>query len=105
MLDLREPNLVRILKFVDVLLCRLDLDVVSIATTYVVVQALSPCVTAEENAVLAKVVKAMTAIEEEKCANSGICSRRRVMTQLRELGYNAALCKSRWEHAGTFPGG
>jgi hypothetical protein len=51
---------------VDVLLCRLDLDVVSIATTYVVVQALSPCVTAEENAVLAKVVKAMTAIEEEK---------------------------------------
>ncbi|KAL2642774.1 hypothetical protein R1flu_010361 [Riccia fluitans] len=31
--------------------------------------------------------------------------RRHVMTSLRSCGYNAAICKSRWEHAGGFPGG
>ncbi|KAL3696101.1 hypothetical protein R1sor_010177 [Riccia sorocarpa] len=30
---------------------------------------------------------------------------RHVMGSLRSSGYNAAICKSRWEHAGGFPGG
>lgn len=40
----------------------------------------------------------------KECDANG-CNRRSVMRQLRNLGYNAALCKSRWNNGGTFPGG
>lgn len=33
------------------------------------------------------------------------CLKRRIMKHLRNGGYNAAICKSRWDHAGSFPGG
>jgi uncharacterized protein (TIGR01615 family) len=33
------------------------------------------------------------------------CLKRQVMKHLRTGGYNAAICKSRWDHAGSFPGG
>lgn len=33
------------------------------------------------------------------------CLRRAVMSRLRALGYNAAVCKSRWDHSRGFPGG
>lgn len=36
---------------------------------------------------------------------SGSCLRRAVMARLRCLGYNAAICKSRWDHSRGFPGG
>eukprot|EP00249_Psilotum_nudum_P036405 c7115_g1_i1 orf=360-1814(-) len=45
------------------------------------------------------------------CRNDGLkCSthgtlRRFVMTYLRQAGYNAAICKSKWEHTGGFPAG
>ncbi len=31
--------------------------------------------------------------------------RRTVMKHLRDAGFNAAICKSRWAHTGGFPGG
>lgn len=82
-----------------------------------VLQGLAPCVNAQETALLAEVKKAMDAlkaakagantddnVEKEECA-SNVCKRRSVMKHLRSNGYNAALCKSRWDHAGSFPGG
>lgn len=76
-----------------------------------VLQGLAPCVNVQETTLLAEVIKAMDALkaasitdEKEECA-SNVCRRRSVMKHLRSNGYNAALCKSRWDHAGSFPGG
>ncbi|XP_024383733.1 uncharacterized protein [Physcomitrium patens] len=79
-----------------------------------VLQGLAPCVTEQETSLLVEVIKAIDAITEEnstegkdekkECA-SIVCRRRAVMKYLRGRGYNAALCKSRWDHSGSFPGG
>ncbi|KAG0567836.1 hypothetical protein M758_7G111000 [Ceratodon purpureus] len=70
-----------------------------------VLQGLAPCVNEEETTILTEVIKAMDSITNgEECA-SNLCKRRSVMKHLRSSGYNAALCKSRWDHAGSFPGG
>lgn len=74
-----------------------------------VLQGLAPCVNEQETVLLAEVIKAMDAVTNgkyatEECA-SIVCRRRSVMKHLRSSGYNAALCKSRWDHAGSFPGG
>ncbi len=48
-------------------------------------------------------------IDDDEAVPAGDCSssspRRAVMKHLRSSGYNAAICKSRWDHAGGFPGG
>jgi uncharacterized protein (TIGR01615 family) len=74
-----------------------------------VLQGLAPCVNEQETVLLAEVMKAMDANTNgkdatEECATN-VCRRRSVMKHLRSSGYNAALCKSRWDHAGSFPGG
>jgi uncharacterized protein (TIGR01615 family) len=77
-----------------------------------VLKGLAPCVCEQETALLAEVLSKAI----DGCGNTGgqdatqeydgnTCRRRSVMKHLRNSGYNAALCKSRWEHAGSFPGG
>lgn len=58
-----------------------------------------------ERILLAEVNKATAKIKE--LASDGVtsCLNRQVMKHLRTGGYNAAICKSRWDHAGSFPGG
>ncbi|KAG0570390.1 hypothetical protein M758_6G153200 [Ceratodon purpureus] len=46
--------------------------------------------------------KAKDAASDEDASS---CLKRQVMKHLRTGGYNAAICKSRWDHAGSFPGG
>eukprot|EP00270_Netrium_digitus_P008338 TRINITY_DN2488_c0_g1_i2.p1 TRINITY_DN2488_c0_g1~~TRINITY_DN2488_c0_g1_i2.p1 ORF type:complete len:554 (+),score=118.94 TRINITY_DN2488_c0_g1_i2:157-1818(+) len=36
---------------------------------------------------------------------SGDCFRRRLISKLRSLGHNAAVCKTKWDHSKGFPGG
>lgn len=67
-----------------------------------VLQGLAPCVNEQETSLLAEILEAVDASE---CASNTLCRRRSVMKHLRSNGYNAALCKSRWDHAGSFPGG
>lgn len=69
-----------------------------------VLQTMAPCVDEQESLLLAEVVKAMDVLKTSECATT-LCRRRSVMKHLRSNGYNAALCKSRWDHAGSFPGG
>lgn len=72
-----------------------------------IVQDLTLSVSPQETTLLAEVLKVINSVREEageeKC-NSGYL-KRSVMTQLRAAGYDAALCKSRWDHAGGLPGG
>ncbi|KAG0558354.1 hypothetical protein KC19_10G022000 [Ceratodon purpureus] len=76
-----------------------------------VLQGLAPCVDAHETALLAEVFKAMDGYAnvdgQDATQERGGHGRRRrsVMKHLQISGYNAALCKSRWDHAGSFPGG
>jgi uncharacterized protein (TIGR01615 family) len=69
-----------------------------------VLQTMAPCVDEQEVKLLAEVVKVMDVLKTSECATT-LCRRRSVMKHLRSNGYNAALCKSRWDHAGSFPGG
>eukprot|EP00271_Cylindrocystis_brebissonii_P008941 TRINITY_DN2348_c0_g2_i1.p1 TRINITY_DN2348_c0_g2~~TRINITY_DN2348_c0_g2_i1.p1 ORF type:complete len:588 (-),score=104.45 TRINITY_DN2348_c0_g2_i1:551-2314(-) len=46
---------------------------------------------------------ALCSAQTKNC--SGGCLRRVVMGRLRSAGYNAAICKSRWDHSRGFPGG
>ncbi|CAK9869647.1 unnamed protein product [Sphagnum jensenii] len=43
--------------------------------------------------------------DQEEAPDSSSSRRRVIMKHLRAAGYNAAICKSRWDHAGGFPGG
>ncbi|CAM6128109.1 unnamed protein product [Calypogeia fissa] len=73
----------------------------------------SPC----EKIILASVTSALAALEREhdgsesddgengSALSRSPSTRRLVMSALRSSGHNAAVCKSRWEHAGGFPGG
>jgi len=49
----------------------------------------------------------LTEVNKAKAKEDGAtsCFKRQVMKHLRTGGYNAAICKSRWDHAGSFPGG
>nr|XP_024368885.1 uncharacterized protein LOC112279052 [Physcomitrium patens]PNR59870.1 hypothetical protein PHYPA_002662 [Physcomitrium patens] len=60
-----------------------------------------------ERVLLAEVNKAMASARELTSSEDDVtfCLRRQVMKHLRTVGYNAAICKSRWDHAGSFPGG
>lgn len=69
-----------------------------------VLQGLAPCIKEQEVALQAEVTKATEALQSSECATT-LCRRRSIMKHLRSNGYNAALCKSRWDHAGSFPGG
>ncbi|BBN03464.1 hypothetical protein MPTK1_2g23680 [Marchantia polymorpha subsp. ruderalis] len=75
-----------------------------------VLQGLIPCVSATESAILAAVSSAVQKFDDQSESDEdGKAERsflmRGVMSSLRSSGYNAAICKSRWEHAGGFPGG
>ncbi|KAG0588798.1 hypothetical protein KC19_2G269800 [Ceratodon purpureus] len=69
-----------------------------------ILQDLVPGVSVTERVLVCEVEKA---IAEVVAAEGGVttCLRRQVMKHLRTSGYNAAICKSRWEHVGSFPGG
>ncbi len=97
-------------------------------------QGLVPCKTGLETSLLGEVLKAIEGVslsqsvqttassttkeeEEEQDSSATKCSspspppsphvhlRRTVMKHLRDAGFNAAICKSRWAHTGGFPGG
>lgn len=89
-----------------------------------ILQGLTACTSVTERILLSEVTKALNAaaketttnkqrgastIDDDEVAPAGHCSssspRRAVMKHLRSTGYNAAICKSRWDHAGGFPGG
>ncbi|KAG6544893.1 hypothetical protein Mapa_013583 [Marchantia paleacea] len=75
-----------------------------------VLQGLIPSVSLSENAILAAVSSAVKTFgDQAESAEDGKEGRsflmRWVMSSLRSSGYNAAICKSKWEHAGGFPGG
>lgn len=69
-----------------------------------VLHGLSPCINDQERALQSEVTVATNALKSSECGTT-LCRRRSVMKHLRSNGYNAALCKSRWDHAGSFPGG
>jgi hypothetical protein len=95
-------------------------------------QGLVPSKTGLETSLLGEVLKAIEGLslsesvqttassttkeeEEEQDSSATKCSspsppppvhlRRTVMKHLRDAGFNAAICKSRWAHTGGFPGG
>jgi uncharacterized protein (TIGR01615 family) len=63
-----------------------------------ILQELVACTNITERILLTEVNKASERTDES-------CLKRRIMAHLRAAGYNAATCKSRWDHAGSFPGG
>jgi uncharacterized protein (TIGR01615 family) len=73
-------------------------------------QGLSASINVTERILLSEVTKALNAateknrVKEDEAAPDS-STRRAVMNHLRAAGYNAAICKSRWDHAGGFPGG
>ncbi|CAK9259168.1 unnamed protein product [Sphagnum jensenii] len=82
-------------------------------------QALTPCKSAMETSLLADVCRALETLRTTmnlgedswpKCS-TGMTPppaehlRRGVMRHLRAAGHDAAICKSRWNHTGGFPGG
>eukprot|EP00850_Spirogloea_muscicola_P016888 SM000141S00832 [mRNA] locus=s141:75801:77285:+ [translate_table: standard] len=59
-----------------------------------------------ERSLLSDVVEAMeTAQEDATAAAGGADLRRAVMGHLRGLGYDAAICRTQWDHSKGFPGG
>ncbi|CAM6038752.1 unnamed protein product, partial [Sphagnum compactum] len=75
-----------------------------------ILQGLSASVNVTERILLSEVTKALNAAKEknrvkEDEAAPDSSTRRAVINHLRAAGYNAAICKSRWDHAGGFPGG
>lgn len=75
-------------------------------------QSLAPPASPLEESLLLDTTQAVAKVKEEAslickdgadtCNN---CLRRLVMGELRRRGYNAAICKARWDHAGGYPGG
>lgn len=71
------------------------------------------CTISVESKLLAQVCKALGLVKDRAkliCTEDGVdctsgCLKRAVMKSLRDAGYNAAICKSRWDQAGGFPGG
>eukprot|EP00271_Cylindrocystis_brebissonii_P017067 TRINITY_DN4284_c0_g1_i1.p1 TRINITY_DN4284_c0_g1~~TRINITY_DN4284_c0_g1_i1.p1 ORF type:complete len:541 (+),score=50.84 TRINITY_DN4284_c0_g1_i1:339-1961(+) len=80
-----------------------------------ILQALTKCASSSERRLLAEVTAIVQAVREDDDGESlcsparedcsGSCLRRLVMSRLRENGYNAAICKARWDHSRGFPGG
>ncbi|KAG0627785.1 hypothetical protein M758_2G228000 [Ceratodon purpureus] len=72
-----------------------------------ILQDLVPSANVTERMLLGEVNKAIAVASDVVAAEGGVttCLRRQVMKHLRTGGYNAAICKSRWEHVGNFPGG
>ncbi|BBN16521.1 hypothetical protein MPTK1_7g07050 [Marchantia polymorpha subsp. ruderalis] len=69
-------------------------------------RALVSCAGDLEAHILAAVAATVRAVSDEVEFFSGEkSSYRLVMSRLRAAGYNAAICKSRWEHTGGVPGG
>lgn len=60
-----------------------------------------------ERIVLAEVNTAVAAVNVGSYVGDGVTSylRSHVMRHLRRAGFNAGICKSRWDHLGGFPGG
>jgi hypothetical protein len=71
-----------------------------------VLKGLVPCANFFESSILSSVSSTLSAVRVDEWESARSPSTRRlVMSKLRSSGYNAAICKSRWEHAGGFPGG
>ncbi|CAM6041823.1 unnamed protein product [Sphagnum compactum] len=86
-------------------------------------QGLTACTKDSEKILLSEVTEALNAAavkernrgaeqeqenqqqDQEEAPDSSSSRRRVIMKHLRAAGYNAAICKSRWDHAGGFPGG
>eukprot|EP01018_Ginkgo_biloba_P021948 Gb_40428 [translate_table: standard] len=77
-----------------------------------ILKSLIPCVSLWERNLLADTSKFVEAVnleanttckDKEECSNG--CLRRAIMNRLRTSGYNAAICKSRWDHACGYPAG
>lgn len=60
-----------------------------------------------ERILLDEVNKAVAAVNVGSYVGDGVTSylKRHVVRHLRRVGYNAGICKSRWDHLGGFPGG
>ncbi|CAI5487674.1 unnamed protein product [Closterium sp. Naga37s-1] len=83
------------------------------------IESLSACTSADECQLFADVIAALKTAKKEASSNaagasgsSGATSsgsngnlRRAVMCLLRSKGYDAAVCKARWEHSKGLPGG
>ncbi|XP_002967161.2 uncharacterized protein LOC9636096 [Selaginella moellendorffii] len=70
------------------------------------------CSSEEELALLSDVTAAVTVVKNKamEICNEGMdcasgCAKRATLRSLRSAGHNAAICKSRWDHGGGFPGG
>ena len=72
-----------------------------------ILQDLVSSINVTERILLAEVNKAIAKANDITSVENGVssCLKRQVMKHLRTGGYNAAICKSRWDHAGSFPGG
>eukprot|EP00249_Psilotum_nudum_P009581 c22021_g3_i1 orf=351-1595(+) len=76
-----------------------------------ILQESVPCVSSEERHLLEVVTRIvdLTAKEDIYKDRSTDCTncyqKRAVMKQLRNVGYNAAICKSRWDHSRGYPAG
>lgn len=72
-----------------------------------ILQDLTSSNDATERLLLAEVSKAIAMANCRASLEGGVsnCLRRQVMKHLRTGRYNAAICKSRWDHIGSFPGG
>jgi uncharacterized protein (TIGR01615 family) len=86
-------------------------------------QGLTACTKDSEKILLSEVTEALNAAavkernrgaeqeqenqqqDQEEAPDSSSSRRRVIMKHLCAAGYNAAICKSRWDHAGGFPGG
>lgn len=77
-----------------------------------ILKSIVPCASIWERNLLADVSKLVEAVshegntvckDKEDCTNG--CLRRAVMNRLRSSGYNAAVCKSRWDNANGYPSG
>ncbi|CAI5960348.1 unnamed protein product [Closterium sp. NIES-64] len=86
------------------------------------IESLSACTSADECQLFADVIAALKTAKKEASSSNAACSsgngsngatssssngnlRRAVMCQLRSKGYDAAVCKARWEHSKGLPGG
>jgi len=77
-----------------------------------ILKSIVSCASIWERNLLADVSKLVEAVshegntvckDKEDCTNG--CLRRAVMNRLRSSGYNAAVCKSRWDHTNGYPSG
>lgn len=77
-----------------------------------ILKSIVPCASVWERNLLADASKLVEAAslegntvckDKEDCTNG--CLRRAVMNRLRSSGYNAAVCKSRWDQANGYPSG